>query len=225
MKMPQPMEACGIVSTWKACAITPIRWNSVMPVWPISGWMMLMRARLEARPVFEHRAPLLAERERPADGARHLRLALHVLGRAGRLGEVEIVLLQPADDADRFAGGELPVQVDAEVDVRADRLAQRRHLLHDAVVRHRGGELDGPEALAHPLHREVAALLQGRLGQSRDIGGQGVVAASAEQGADGQVRRLAEQVPDARCRRPRGCRRSSRPRSRARASGRRGPRG
>ena len=34
--------ACGITRQWNACAIWQICQNAVIPVRPISGWMMLM---------------------------------------------------------------------------------------------------------------------------------------------------------------------------------------
>lgn len=76
---------------------------------------------------------------RSADAARHLGLPFDVLGVNRGFGQVEVKLLQPADDLDGLGGGVAPVQVDENFDVRPKGLAQAAHLEVLPLVSDGGG--------------------------------------------------------------------------------------
>ena len=131
-----------------------------------------------------------------ADAAGNAHLPFQVFRLAGRFGEIEVVGFEPADEADGLGGFELPVQIDHDVGLGAERLAQCRHFLDDALVGNGRGELDAAKALADPFDGKVAPFLERCARQARDIGRNGRVPAPAEQARYRHAEILAGEVPE-----------------------------
>ena len=153
-----------------------------------------LRAR-QAHPRLVHAVPFLARGHRQAAFRRDARERVDVLGRAGRLDEPGARRRDTAGHRQRLADRILPVQIDGEVRVRAQRLAQRGHFGGDALVRHRRRVLERAKAAIAPFGGERDALGERRLRQPGDVRGHLRHARSAGQRCERDARLLRREVP------------------------------
>ncbi len=142
-------------------------------------------------------AHALVGHQRNADRAAHLRHAVEIVRRQRLLDELEVRCFHRADDGDRLLR-RLPshVAVDAELDVRPDRRADR---LHGRDVARRivapDLHLDRPVAPLDALLRESRHVV-GRAERNRIAERDAIADLAAEKIVDRRVERLADDVPE-----------------------------
>ena len=152
-------------------------------------------AALHARAHLVHGAPLLAKSQRHTDGRADLGLTLDVLGLAGRLDKIRLPGRELVDQLDRLLRRELPVQVDHQLHVRPQRLAQCAHLVDDALLRHGRRVLEGVETAGAEFMGQLHPLRQRGARQARHIGRDAGHALATEQLDQRLAEQLAKQIP------------------------------